>query len=87
MKYNKQELSNSFTIPFQYTMVLSIQQNRFHRILDISFIFLNTDKNNQLMFQKDNTVKPVYNGHPWDSKKWLFFKSGCYSEFAQWACL
>ena len=30
-----------------------------------------------------NTVKPVYNGHPWDSKKWLFFKRqllvlGCY---------
>jgi hypothetical protein len=26
------------------------------------------------------TVKPVYNGHPWDSKKWPLFKSGRYSE-------
>jgi hypothetical protein len=27
-----------------------------------------------------NTVKPVYNGHPWDPKKWPLFKGGRYSE-------
>jgi hypothetical protein len=26
------------------------------------------------------TVKPVYNEHPWDSKKWSLFKGGCYAE-------
>ncbi len=29
---------------------------------------------------KTAAVKPVYNGHPWDSKKWPLFKSGRYSE-------
>ncbi len=30
--------------------------------------------------QFNNTVKPVYNDHPRDSKKWLLFKGGCCSE-------
>jgi hypothetical protein len=29
-----------------------------------------------------NTVKPVYNKHPRDSKKWLLFKGSCYLEVA-----
>jgi hypothetical protein len=25
-----------------------------------------------------NVFEPVYNGHPWDSKKWPLFLGGCY---------
>jgi hypothetical protein len=79
MKYNKQELSNSFTIPFQYTMVLSIQQNRFHRILDISFIFLNTDENNQLMFQKRQYSQTCVQRPPLGLKKVAIFQKWLWS--------
>ena len=30
------------------------------------------------MFSKQtrNTAEPVYNGHPWDHAKWLFYRGG-----------
>jgi hypothetical protein len=29
-----------------------------------------------------STVKPVYNRHPWDPKKWPLYRGGRYSEVA-----
>ncbi len=53
-------------------------------VLVISYKVRN--KKYEISIDTSCTVKPVYNGHPWDSKKVSVVQrlrqSGCYSQFA-----